>query len=141
MHFSKPFALVAMAASSVQAFNLVPRQNGTGADATAASTPGACPPVWSSISQELTAIFVAGGQCTDDARAAIRAVFHDCFPQGGCDGSLAIPAELERPDNVPMTATVNKLKALATQYNVGVADILMFAGCKQGILFDQRHPG
>jgi hypothetical protein len=37
---------------------------------------GQCPPVWSQISKDLTAMFVSGGQCNDDARAAIRAVFH-----------------------------------------------------------------
>jgi len=90
---------------------------------------GQCPAVWSQISDDLNGMFVAGGQCTDDARAAIRAVFHDCFPAGGCDGSLALPEELSRPDNAPMTGTVNKLAALAKQHNVGVADMLMFAGC------------
>jgi hypothetical protein len=149
MHFSNSLALIAIAATSVQAINfpsLVLRQNATAAGADdGASTEstdhsGKCPAVWTSISRELTGIFVFGGQCTDDARASIRAVFHDCFPQGGCDGSLAIPAELSRKDNVPMTATVNKLKDLATKYKVGVADMLMFAGCKQGALPVTRHP-
>lgn len=91
---------------------------------------GQCPAVWNQISQELTGIFRNPTGCTDDARAIIRGVFHDCFPQGGCDGSLAIPAELSRDENVPMTSTINKLKAMATKYKVGTADMLMFAGCK-----------
>lgn len=71
-----------------------------------------------------------------DARAAIRGVFHDCFPQGGCDGSLAIFAEeLTRTENVPMAPTMAKLKALAGKYNVSVADTLMFAGCKLTLPF------
>ena len=37
-----------------------------------------CPAVWSLISKDLTAKFLKDGQCTPDARAAIRAVFHDC---------------------------------------------------------------
>jgi hypothetical protein len=37
-----------------------------------------CPSVWSSISSELTQNFLSGGQCNANARAAIRAVFHDC---------------------------------------------------------------
>jgi Peroxidase len=91
---------------------------------------GGCPAVWTQISKDLTAIFLAGGQCTDDARAAIRAVFHDCFPGDGCDGSLALPAELSRPENTPMTSTINKLSALAKQRGVGIADMISFAGCK-----------
>jgi hypothetical protein len=89
----------------------------------------ACPAVWTTISGELTKMFVTNFQCNDDARAAIRAVFHDCFPQGGCDGSISIASELARPENAPMTSTINKLKALAVKYKVGVADMLMFAGC------------
>ena len=37
-----------------------------------------CPAVWSSISSTLTQKFLSGGQCNPDARAAIRAIFHDC---------------------------------------------------------------
>jgi hypothetical protein len=91
-----------------------------------------CPPVWSNISQELTGLFLGSdGQCTDAARASIRGVFHDCFPTGGCDGSLVLfDAEVGRANNVPMTATMQTLRAMATKYNVGAADLLMFAGCK-----------
>jgi hypothetical protein len=88
----------------------------------------ACPQVWYDISGELNGIFLSDGQCNDAARAAIRGVFHDCFPQGGCDGSLAIADEIARPANTPMATTVNALKVLAAKYNVGVADMLMFAG-------------
>jgi manganese peroxidase len=142
MHFSNSLALVAVAATSVQAINfpsLSLRQTNTTDNGASTASTGKCPAVWTTISKDLTGIFVSGGQCTDDARASIRAVFHDCFPQGGCDGSLAFPAELARKDNVPMTATVNKLKDLATKYNVGVADMLMFAGCKQGVLPVTRY--
>jgi Peroxidase len=93
-------------------------------------TTGGCPAVWTQVAQALTSLFLTSGQCNDDARAAIRAVFHDCFPDGGCDGSLALAAELSRPENTPMTATVNKLSALANQFGVGVADIIAFAGCE-----------
>jgi len=120
MHFSNSLAVAALAVSSTQAFSfsLSRRQNAT----------QGCPAVWTTIAGQLTDMFVSGGQCTDDARAAIRGVFHDCFPQGGCDGSLALPEELARSDNSPMTSTINKLSALAAQNNVGVADMLMFAG-------------
>jgi len=97
----------------------------------ASNTPsGGCPAVWTEISSDLTGMFVSGGQCTDDARSAIRAIFHDCFPDGGCDGSLHITAELSRPENSPMTSTVNKLASLAQQRGVGVADMIAFAACK-----------
>ena len=39
---------------------------------------GGCPAVWSSISTQLNQMFLTNGQCNDDARAAIRAMFHDC---------------------------------------------------------------
>lgn len=39
---------------------------------------GSCPAVWTQISKDLTAKFLSDGQCNPDARAAIRAVFHDC---------------------------------------------------------------
>jgi hypothetical protein len=91
---------------------------------------GTCPAVWTQISSDLTNLFLSGGACNDDARAAIRAVFHDCFPGVGCDGSLALPEELARHDNQPMAPTVLKLQALAVQYNVTVADMIAFAGCR-----------
>jgi hypothetical protein len=34
--------------------------------------------VWNDISKELTQKFLSGGQCNQDARAAIRLIFHDC---------------------------------------------------------------
>ncbi|TID24922.1 class II peroxidase [Venturia nashicola] len=143
MHFPSSLTILALAATSVQAINfpsfpsLSLRATNTTADADALGdsasaeadrTAGRCPAVWTSISRELTGMFVAEGTCTNDARASIRAVFHDCFPQGGCDGSLANPVELARKDNVPMTATIQKMVALARKYRVGTADMLMFAG-------------
>jgi hypothetical protein len=118
MYISSSVALIALA-SSAQAIsfpNLFRRD--------------ACPAVWTQISQELTSLFLTDSQCNDDARGAIRAVFHDCFPGNGCDGSLATPEELARPINAPLVATVTKLQNLATQYNVTVADMIAFAGCK-----------
>ncbi|KAE9970005.1 hypothetical protein BLS_005123 [Venturia inaequalis] len=144
MHFSNSLAILALAATSAQAINfpsLSLRATNTTVDvatdaealgnspsADADRKAGKCPAVWTTISRELTKMFVYEGTCTNDARASIRAVFHDCFPQGGCDGSLAHPVELARIDNVPMTATINKMAALADRYKVGIADMLMFAG-------------
>lgn len=119
MHVSKSVAVVSLAAT-IEAFSMpsfLMRRD-------------ACPQVWYNISSELSTLFLTDGQCNDAARAAIRSVFHDCFPQGGCDGSLALPDELSRPANAPLVATVNTLKGLAGQYSVGVADMLMFAGCE-----------
>jgi hypothetical protein len=91
-----------------------------------------CPQVWFDISKELTPLFLGSdGQCTDAARASIRGVFHDCFPAGGCDGSLLLfDEEVGRANNVPMTVTMQALRAMAVKYNVSGADLLMFAGCK-----------
>ncbi|KAF2663150.1 heme peroxidase [Microthyrium microscopicum] len=88
---------------------------------------GGCPAVWTTISKDLTAMFLSGGQCNDDARASIRAIFHDCFPDGGCDGSIALPDELNRQENSIMAPTINKLSALAKQRNVTVADMIVYA--------------
>jgi len=91
------------------------------------ASPGSCPPVWLQVSAKLSDMFAG---CNDDARAAIRACFHDCFTTGGCDGSITFTGELSRPENSPMTSTVNALAALASSMGVGRADIIAFAGCK-----------
>ncbi|KAF2432346.1 heme peroxidase [Tothia fuscella] len=96
-----------------------------------------CPAVWTQISQDLTKMFVgADGQCTDSARQAIRAVFHDCGTwntaqgnTGGCDGSLILsPEENAKTENRGLQDISSKLQALATQRQVGVADMLAYAG-------------
>jgi catalase (peroxidase I) len=76
------------------------------------------------------------GQCNDAARAAVRAVFHDCGTwskaqgnTGGCDGSLILSAkENAKPENRGLQAISTSLMKLATQRNVGVADMLAYAG-------------
>lgn len=95
-----------------------------------------CPSGWTDISSELTTLFVTDGQCNDDARATIRAAFHDCFPVGGCDGSLLL--ELARPENIPLGYTVIKLADLAETHDVSMADMFQFgaahaiASCQNG---------
>jgi len=37
---------------------------------------GKCPAIWTTVSSDLTAMFLTNGQCNDDARAALRANFH-----------------------------------------------------------------
>ncbi|KAF2996794.1 hypothetical protein E8E13_000467 [Curvularia kusanoi] len=96
---------------------------------------GSCPAVWNQISGELTAKFLSNGQCTPAARAAIRAVFHDCGAwntaqgaQGGCDGSLVLSDEVNRAENNGLQEIGAYLKGLAKSYKVGVADMIVFAG-------------
>jgi hypothetical protein len=48
------------------------------ASGTLSSRDSTCPAVWTQISKALTTKFLTNGQCNPDARAAIRAVFHDC---------------------------------------------------------------
>lgn len=85
-----------------------------------------CPAVWKEISTQLTAQFLADGECTDAARAAIRASFHDCF-NGACDGSLILSEECSRPENGGLQQLCGALGPLAEQNAVGVADLIQFA--------------
>jgi hypothetical protein len=85
-----------------------------------------CPPVWNEISTALTAQFLADGECTDAARAAIRAAFHDCF-NGACDGSLILANECANPENVGLERVCGNLGNLAKAKEVGVADLIQFA--------------
>jgi catalase (peroxidase I) len=85
----------------------------------------------------LTKLFVgADGQCTDSARKAVRATFHDCGTwntaqenTGGCDGSLILsPEENAKPENRGLQDISGTLQAMATKYKVGVADMIAYAG-------------
>ncbi|QDS74803.1 hypothetical protein FKW77_002224 [Venturia effusa] len=95
---------------------------------------GSCPAVWTKVSSELTTKFLEkDGTCNDAARAAIRAIFHDCGAwstelglTNGCDGSLQF--ELSRAENGGLTPITNDLVALAAKYTVSVADMINFAG-------------
>ncbi|KAK0119242.1 hypothetical protein ONS96_012303 [Cadophora gregata f. sp. sojae] len=79
-------------------------------------------------------------QCNDDARAAIRAAFHDCGTwdtaqgaTGGCDGSLVVAGEaFNRPENNGLQDISNKMLALQAKYTstatpISVADLLQVA--------------
>jgi hypothetical protein len=85
-----------------------------------------CPAVWREISTTLTSQFLADGQCTDAARAAIRGSFHDCF-NGACDGSLILAGECSNPENRGLERLCGNLGSLAQQKQVGVADLIQFA--------------
>jgi hypothetical protein len=85
-----------------------------------------CPAVWSEISTALTAQFLADGECTDAARAAIRASFHDCF-NGACDGSWILADECNNNENRGLAQLCGNLGNLAKQKEVGNADLIQFA--------------
>lgn len=86
-----------------------------------------CPAIWNEISTTLTEQFLADGQCTDAARMAIRASFHDCF-NGACDGSLILANECTtRSENKGIISLCGNLADLASQTGVGVADLIQFA--------------
>ena len=76
-----------------------------------------------------------GTNCTNNALAAIRAAFHDCFPEdGGCDGSLVLAQEYKRTENDGLADISVKLGKLTTGYCVGTANMIRCAGGKVVLL-------
>ena len=118
-NFVVPFALLATASALPEQLQpVVPRQ-------------ASCPSVWTDVASDLKTTFIGSdGLCTDDARAAIRLSFHDCFPDGGCDGSILLSDECSRTENQQMTDICGKLNTKVTQYNVSAADMVQFAAGK-----------
>jgi len=104
--------------------------------------PHLCPAVWTTISSQLTQVFLSGGQCTALARAAIRFAFHDAgtfatnLPfyapaAGGADASLLlVPSEIERPENNGLQDYHSFLTSFYANFStqVGAADLVYFAG-------------
>ena len=152
MYLSTSFITILAAASSAQALQLSDVQS-TASEAkhvvrgllsglinklvTPKST-GTCPPVWNEISTTLTAQFLGDGECTDAARAAIRAAFHDCF-NGACDGSLILANECSNSENVGLERVCGNLGNLANEKQVGVADLIQFAaGMLDHLISDER---
>lgn len=86
-----------------------------------------CPAVWSTISSELTPLFLTSGQCNNLARQAVRAAFHDCF-NNGCDGSLILAGECSRPEDAGMADICSELPKIKAGHGVGMADLIQFAG-------------
>jgi hypothetical protein len=100
-----------------------PSPVGSGGSPPSAPNQPACPPVWGAVAANLMSKFVdSTGAATDDARAAIRLSFHDCYP-GACDGSIILSDECTtRPENAQLVSICSTLGAVAKQYNVSVAD-------------------
>lgn len=90
-----------------------------------------CPAVWTDVATDLKTSFIGSdGGCTDDARAAIRLSFHDCFP-GSCDGSIILAGECtDRGENAQMKDICSILGDKATDFGVGTADLIQFAAGK-----------
>lgn len=91
-----------------------------------------CDRKWELIGRELKAHFIDEyGLCTDYARQCIRIPFHDCFPDGGCDGSLILSDEcFTRRENEQIIPMCDVLGKIHREYNVGAADLVNFAGCE-----------
>ncbi|KAI1407032.1 class II peroxidase [Hypoxylon sp. FL1857] len=87
-----------------------------------------CPAVWTDVAADLKTTFLdTDGNCNDDARAAIRLAFHDCFP-GSCDGSVILADECtDRGENTQLVDICSTLGDKATQFSVGTADLIQFA--------------
>lgn len=90
-------------------------------------TTAQCPSAWTDVAADLKTSFITNGDCNDDARAAIRLAFHDCFP-GSCDGSIILSDECTaRGENTQLVDICSTLGDKATQYSVGTADLIQFA--------------
>lgn len=140
MYFSKPSLFLLAAASGAQAISFtdvstaasVLKREASGLGNSMLSLvrrQGSCPSEWNDVSSELKGWFLDGAGCSDDARAAIRLAFHDCF-SGGCDGSMILAQEYNRGENAGLAGFAQKLAPLADQYGVGTADLIQFAGGK-----------
>ena len=114
------------------------------------ATPDVCCPWWP-VADDLTALFLdpATGECTDDARAAIRLGFHDAASYSkkaemagertsGADGSMLLFREDSRPENNGLQDITDKLAVIQKNRGVGAADLIQFANqhatvtCPQG---------
>lgn len=89
-----------------------------------------CPAAWTDVAADLKTSFITDGLCNDDARAAIRLSFHDCFT-GSCDGSVILANECtDRGENTQLIDICSSLGGKATQFGVGTADLIQFAAGK-----------
>jgi hypothetical protein len=93
--------------------------------------------VWDFVASDLVAIFLGSdGQCTEDARTAIRLGFHDAGAWsktsgfGGADGSMLLnseePTRAENNGLQDIIATGQGLLAKYKGFGVGAADLVQF---------------
>lgn len=105
-------ALFALAVTPISAVDASPRA-------------GTCPAVWQTIAADLTNIFQG---CNKAAHSAVRAVLHACL-RLGCNGSLILSQEeCSRVENLGLRDLCKTLNQKRTQYRVGAADMVQFAG-------------
>lgn len=96
--------------------------------------------IWYAVSETLTKNFKGhGGRCNDNARAAVRAGFHDAGTWsksnkaagkdfGGADGSLVMNfGEDARPENNGLQGIIALLRSVQAKHGVGFADLVQFA--------------
>ncbi|KAF2710768.1 class II peroxidase [Pleomassaria siparia CBS 279.74] len=135
MYTANAFVALLATASTAQAFQLsdlkstasdAARSVGDAASSMLTRKSSSCPKVWSDISTTLTGQFLSNGQCNDDAHAAIRSSFHDCF-NGACDGSLILANECANSENDGLSSICSTLGSLAKSNKVGYADMIQFA--------------
>lgn len=100
-----------------------------------------CPEVWNYVAKELKYDFIDSyGYCNNYARQSIRLPFHDCFPGGGCDGSIVLTDEcFTRHENERLIPICAKLRDVANRYHVPVADLINLAGGKYNSLNHVRQ--
>lgn len=100
-----------------------------------------CFDVWNYIAKELKYDFIDNrGLCTNLARQSIRLPFHDCFPDGGCDGSIVASSEcFDRFDNENLIPICRKLADVVSRYKVPVADLVNLAGGEYTVIRKVRN--
>lgn len=91
-----------------------------------------CPDKWRHIAKELKYWFIGeDGRCTSLAAQAVRMPFHDCFPSGGCDGSIILTDECTtRIENEQVIPICGVLYRISVEWEVGAADLINFAACE-----------
>ncbi|PSR97237.1 heme peroxidase [Coniella lustricola] len=85
--------------------------------------------VWPGIGEYLREQFTDDhGGCTQLAAQAVRLPFHDCFPDGGCDGSILLTDECtSRAENQQMVPLCRMLYGIHHDSHIGAADLINFA--------------
>jgi len=150
MHFASLLVAVVAASTGVDAFALPKALSLFGREASggggsggsgkggSSGTSATCPAIWADVGTALRNLFYdnSTGLCNGNARAAIRAAFHDCGTwntaqalTGGCDGSLIIANESwTRSENDGLQDISTLYMELRANFSneIGMADLLQF---------------